>query len=110
MYRMLYEDFNEEDVKNALYDIEETKAPGSDGYSSCFFKKAWPQIGRNISAAILNFFRTGKLLKQVNATSLCLVPKMDQPPYVTQYRPVGCCNVLHKIISKMLLEVEEGIS
>ena len=29
-------------------------------------------------------------------------PKVDSPEQITQYRPVSLCNVLYKIISKML--------
>ncbi|XP_011075695.1 uncharacterized protein LOC105160127 [Sesamum indicum] len=58
--------FTPEDVKNAVFDISEDKAPGPDGYSSGFFKAAWPVVGTEVTRAILNFFTTGKLLKQVN--------------------------------------------
>ncbi|KAL0439686.1 UNVERIFIED_CONTAM: hypothetical protein Slati_2451600 [Sesamum latifolium] len=30
-----------EDIKTALFDIDEDKAPGPDGFSSGFFKAAW---------------------------------------------------------------------
>ncbi|XP_048502962.1 uncharacterized protein LOC125498737 [Beta vulgaris subsp. vulgaris] len=94
--------FNAEDVKVALFDIEDNKAPGPDGYTSCFYKRAWPIVGAEVTEAVLEFFQTGRLLKQVNATTLCLVPKCDQPNDVSQFRPIACCNVLYKIISKML--------
>lgn len=51
---------------------------------------------------VLDFFRTGNLLKQLNATNLCLIPKVEQPESVTQFRPIACCNVLYKVISKLL--------
>lgn len=52
--------------------------------------------------AVLNFFPTRKMLKQINATTLYLVPKVEHPESVTQFWPIACCNVLYKIISKML--------
>ncbi|KAL0295423.1 UNVERIFIED_CONTAM: putative ribonuclease H protein [Sesamum calycinum] len=51
------------------------KAPGPDGYSSGFYKAAWPVIGEEVATAILEFFTTGRLLKQVNTTILALIPK-----------------------------------
>ncbi|KAL2237614.1 UNVERIFIED_CONTAM: hypothetical protein Sindi_0953100, partial [Sesamum indicum] len=67
--------FTPKDVKNAVFDISEDKAPGPNGYSSGFFKAAWPVVGTEVTRAVLNFFTTGKLLKQVNSTLLALIPK-----------------------------------
>ncbi|KAK4384056.1 hypothetical protein Sango_3096100 [Sesamum angolense] len=51
------------------------KAPGPDGYPSGFYKAAWPVIGEEVVKAILEFFITGRLLRQVNTTILALIPK-----------------------------------
>ncbi|KAK4383990.1 hypothetical protein Sango_3101200 [Sesamum angolense] len=64
-----------EEVKDAFFDIAEDKAPGPDGYSSGFYKAAWPVIGEEVVKAILEFFTTGRLLKQVNTTMLAHIPK-----------------------------------
>ncbi|KAL2252909.1 UNVERIFIED_CONTAM: hypothetical protein Sindi_0085600 [Sesamum indicum] len=67
--------FLPDDVKQAVFDIAEDKVPGPDGYSSGFFKAAWPVVGEEVTRAILDFILTGKLLKQVNSTILGLIPK-----------------------------------
>ncbi|KAK4383968.1 hypothetical protein Sango_3103200 [Sesamum angolense] len=64
-----------DDVKTAMFDTEEDKAPGPDGFSSGFYKAAWPIVGEEISKGIMDFFTTDRLLKQVNATLLTLIPK-----------------------------------
>lgn len=43
-----------------------------------------------------------KVLKQINVITLCLNPKVEQPEDVSQFRPIAYCNVLYKVISKML--------
>ncbi|KAL0406576.1 UNVERIFIED_CONTAM: hypothetical protein Slati_3971500 [Sesamum latifolium] len=48
-----------------------------------------------------DFFTMGKLLKQVNATLLTLIPKVAAPSSVGDYRLISCCNVLYKIITKI---------
>ncbi|KAL0440680.1 UNVERIFIED_CONTAM: hypothetical protein Sradi_0006900 [Sesamum radiatum] len=65
-----------DDVKIAMFDIEEDKALGPDGFFSGFCKATWPIMGEEISKAIMDFFTTGRLLKQVNATLLTLIPKI----------------------------------
>ncbi|KAL2224851.1 UNVERIFIED_CONTAM: hypothetical protein Sindi_2938900 [Sesamum indicum] len=72
--------FSPDDVKQAVFAIAEDKAPGPDGYSSGFFKAAWPVVGEEVTKAVLDFFSTGKLLKQINSTILALIPKMRLPP------------------------------
>ncbi|KAL2251989.1 UNVERIFIED_CONTAM: hypothetical protein Sindi_2321200 [Sesamum indicum] len=96
--------FTHTDVKQAIFDIAEDKAPGPDGYSSGFFKAAWPIIGQEVSSAVLDFFHTGQILKQINTTLLALIPKVHSPMNVGDFRPISCCNVLYKIIAKLLVQ------
>ncbi|KAL0302085.1 UNVERIFIED_CONTAM: hypothetical protein Scaly_3044300, partial [Sesamum calycinum] len=64
----------------------------------------WPVIGQAISEAIGEFFRTGKLLKQVNATLLALILKVNLPTQVSDYRSIACCNVIYKTITKIIVK------
>ncbi|KAL0291511.1 UNVERIFIED_CONTAM: hypothetical protein Scaly_2635100 [Sesamum calycinum] len=54
--------------------------------------------------AILEFFTTGRLLKQVNTTILALIPKVRAPSTVSDFRPISCCNVLYKVITKIIVQ------
>ncbi|KAK4381922.1 hypothetical protein Sango_2921400 [Sesamum angolense] len=65
---------------------------------------AWTVVGEEVSAAVTEFFRTGKLLKQINATLLVLIPKVQMPSQVSDYRPIACCNVLYKTITKIIVK------
>ncbi|KAK4383971.1 putative ribonuclease H protein [Sesamum angolense] len=71
----LVQSVTREEIKDAFFDIAEDKAPGPDGYSSGFYKAAWPVIGEEVVKAIVEFFITGQLLRQVNTTILALIPK-----------------------------------
>lgn len=56
----------------------------------------------DVISAVLDFFNTEKLLKEVNSTTITLIPKSKCPTNVSEFRPISCCNVLYKCITKVL--------
>lgn len=52
--------------------------------------------------AVSGFFNTGKILKQINAIMVSLIPKVASPISASQLGPILCCNVIYKCISKIL--------
>ncbi|KAL0292780.1 UNVERIFIED_CONTAM: hypothetical protein Sradi_6973800 [Sesamum radiatum] len=92
------------EIKEAFFDISEDSAPGPDGFTSAFFKAAWDEIGADVCAAISEFFVSGRILKQINATLLVLIPKVQLPTRVSEFRPIACCNVMYKAIAKILVK------
>ncbi|XP_071708015.1 uncharacterized protein [Rutidosis leptorrhynchoides] len=92
-----------QEVKDAIFIISDSKSPGPDGYTAAFFKKAWDTIGGDITRAVQEFFVTGQMLKEINCTIITLLPKVHTHSKVTDYRPISCCNVLYKCISKIIV-------
>ena len=70
-----------------------------------FFIKSMACVGNEVTQVVLKFFQTGKLPKGGKCYNLYLIPKVDHPCNVSQFRPNACCNVLYKIISKMMSNI-----
>nr|GEW40904.1 RNA-directed DNA polymerase, eukaryota, reverse transcriptase zinc-binding domain protein [Tanacetum cinerariifolium] len=51
----------------------------------------------------------GLLLGEVNATLISLVPKIQNPDKVSDFRPIACCNVIYKCISKIITNRLKGV-
>ncbi|KAL0328139.1 UNVERIFIED_CONTAM: Retrovirus-related Pol polyprotein from type-2 retrotransposable element R2DM [Sesamum calycinum] len=93
-----------EEIKLTFFDIAEDKSPGPNGYTTTFYKAAWPVVGGEITRAIIDFFTNGRLLKQVNATLLVLIPKVQSPSFVLDFRPISYYNMLYMAITKILVQ------
>ncbi|KAL0294090.1 UNVERIFIED_CONTAM: hypothetical protein Sradi_6903600 [Sesamum radiatum] len=92
------------EIKEALFDINEDSAPGPDGFSSGFFKATWAVTGEDVCRAVMEFFNNGSLLKQLNTTLITLIPKVQLPTKVGDFRPISCCNVVYKLITKIMVK------
>lgn len=79
-----------------------SKSPGPDGYPCEFFKTAWSVIAQDFTVAIQSVFRFGFLPKGVNSTILALIPKKVDSLEMRDFRPIACCNVLYKVVSKII--------
>ena len=97
-----------DEIRAAIFDIDDNRAPGPDGFSSKFFKASWGIIGGDVCRAIKEFFSSGKLLGELNNTIISLVPKNKNPIVVTDYRPIACCGVVYKGISKVITNRIKG--
>ena len=91
-----------EEVRKVLFSMAVDKSPGPDGYTSEFFKATWAITGRDFVIAVQSFFDKGFLPKGINSTILTLIPKKTEAVSMKYYRPISCCNMIYKVISKIL--------
>ena len=94
--------FSHEEIKEAIWSINDNKSPGLDGFNSKFYKVGWPIVSHDVISAVQDFFATGKLSKSWNNTAITLIPKVPYPSSPGDYRPISYCHTLYKCISKLL--------
>lgn len=98
----LLKPFSASEVEAALFQMKPNKAPGADGFNAGFFQTHWNLVKPCILSAVLGFLNGGDLPEEVNKTLLVLIPKVNNPQELSQYRPISLCNVLYKLCSKTL--------
>ncbi|KAI5311581.1 hypothetical protein L3X38_040754 [Prunus dulcis] len=98
-----------EEMKRTMFSLNRNKAPGPDGYSAHFFKSAWEIVSQDVIEAVKSFFASGKLLREVNSTIMVLVPKVPNPTFMGDFRPISCCNTIYKCITKLIANRINGL-
>ena len=102
MQEMLSGDFNADEIKEAAFQMGLKKAPGPDGMNALFYKKFWHIVGDDVVNVVLDFLNNGVMLPDLNHTNIVLIPKVKNPEKMSEFRPISLCNVIYKIISKVL--------
>lgn len=99
---MLIGEVSTEMIRKVLFGMAADKSPGPGGFTAEFFRATWTITGGDFTHAVQSFFATGFLPKGINSTILTLIPKKDEAVYMKDYRLISCCNVIYKVISKIL--------
>lgn len=93
--------FTKREVDLALKQMAPLKAPSLDSMPLIFYQHYWSLIGDDVSLAVLSCLNSGTLLTSLNHTYI-IVSKRKIPKRVTEFRPVALCNIIYKLILKVL--------
>jgi hypothetical protein len=102
MNERLIAQYTAEDVKKVVFSIGDLKAQGPDGLHALFYKKFWHLVGNDITEAVLQAINDRVIPQGWSETIMVMIPKVDNLEEVSKFRPISLCNVVYKIISKML--------
>ncbi|GKV48453.1 hypothetical protein SLEP1_g55266 [Rubroshorea leprosula] len=94
--------FSEEDIKNAVWDCDSFKSPGLDGFNFRFIKAMWEEIKQDVIGFVQEFHEHGKLVRGSNSSFIALIPKVENPYRIEDYRPISLIGVMYKILAKLL--------
>ena len=102
MNKALTRVFTASEVEMALKQMAPTKALSPDGMPPVFYQKYWHVVGSDVTKAVLSCLNSGCILNSINHTFITLIPKTKNPERVTEFCPISLCNVIYKLISKVL--------
>jgi len=105
----LIKPFSMEEVKEAVWDCDSFKSPGPDGINFGFIKDFWIDMKDEIMRFVSEFHRNGKLSKGINTTFISLIPKVDSPQKLNDFRPISLVGSLYKILAKLLVNRLRGV-
>ena len=94
---------SEEEIKAALWSLKPFKALGPDGLHAGFFQKFWPVVGDSVIEEVKEVFVSKKVLDYLNRTLITLIPKIQGPETLGNYRPISLCNTVYKVVTKIIV-------
>lgn len=109
--QMLVGAFNEEEIKEAVWSCDSSKSPSPYGFNLGFIKFSWEFIKADIMAAVKDFECSSKWPRGLNASFLCLIPKVDNSQQLGEFQPILLVECMYKIVLKALsLRLKKVIS
>jgi len=82
---MLVAPFQEEEVRQAIWDCGSEKCLGPDGLNFKFIKKFWQLCKPDILRFLDEFHANGVFPRGCNASFLALIPKVSGPHLLNDY-------------------------
>jgi hypothetical protein len=59
-------------------------------------------LGEKVKKEVKDVLKGGPMPAGWNDTIISLIPKVKEPDKVTDLRPISLCNILYKVVSKVL--------
>ncbi|GJU16320.1 RNA-directed DNA polymerase, eukaryota [Tanacetum coccineum] len=97
-----FESKHEEEIKDAVWDCGDDKAPSPDGFTFKFIKKHWDVIKDDIFAYVKEFELTSFIWRGCNSSFITLILKVDDPFVIGDFRLISLIGFQYKIIAKIL--------
>jgi hypothetical protein len=93
---------SDEEIQKVFLSLKDNKVLSPNGFSMGFFNKTWSIISLDNLNVVHSFLISSRLLKQDNATSIALIPKVPNLTQVKNFRTISCCNTVFKCIAKII--------
>jgi hypothetical protein len=92
-----------EEIRAAILDLPSDKAPGTDGFTSLFFKSCWAIIYPDLLRAIQALEQSSsRHLHLLNSAIMILLPKSPDAAHPRDFRPISLVHFFAKLFTKIL--------
>ncbi|XP_015064939.1 uncharacterized protein LOC107010215 [Solanum pennellii] len=92
----------EEELRRIIMSMNPNSAPGPDGIGGKFYQVCFDIIKKDIMAAVQSFFNGSVMPRYMTHACLILLPKVEHPNKLKDFRPISLSNFVNKIISKII--------
>lgn len=82
--------------------MDRTNHRAQTAWHQLFYQRHWAIVSQDAIQLVKNFLYDGHLPDYLNDTNVVLIPKKKNPITLRDLRPISLCNVLIKIITKVL--------
>jgi hypothetical protein len=93
--------YTREEIKEAIYQMHPLKTPSPDGLPTMFYQKYRHIVGEDVQNLALGILNNGQT-QDINKTFLVLISKGKNPSSLKDFRLVSLCNVIMKIVTKVI--------
>lgn len=93
---------SEQEVELTINDLTYWKASRPDGMPTCFFQVYWNFIKHDLFNLILDLFYGRDEIGRCNHMFLSLLPKHSNIAWSADFRPIGLCNTIYKVLAKII--------
>ena len=94
--------FKPDEIKQAVWDCGSDKSPGPDGFSFKFFKRYWDIIKEDVLNLVQSFYSRKVIPRGCNPSFIALIPKVQDPKFTSDFRPISLIGAQYKILAKLL--------
>ncbi|GKB71667.1 RNA-directed DNA polymerase, eukaryota, reverse transcriptase zinc-binding domain protein [Tanacetum coccineum] len=91
-----------DEIKKAVWECDGDKAPGSGGFLFKFLKQYWEIFKFDMELFVSDFFTTLRMPPGTNSAFITLLPKVNNPTLIKDFRPISLISLQYKVTAKIL--------